>query len=405
MKPREESGAGSIDRSRRLEVLNGADLPFDDPASFSQDPMQEDAGPRAPAWTRDMPISVNDTYGDPFIPEQVANTVVKLRSLSRHRAPIAIFTKAGYDENVFAQLESIPVKDKVVVFYSLTGLNEGGISFAERVRAIVAIRRIFTNTLVFTRPIIRNRNDDSATLRSLAEVAAEHTGLLVLGGLHDAKKQKNMESSVEDKLLSYCAELGVAAFHKTSCAGSWLHGIKCWVHDLAKPQNLDALRSLGYQFELADGSVVLERGTTGDINFIRMLTLADVFVHDLISNYNLLTMPVGQRKLEATSSWFAWSENIEVCLDCNYCIIKQIEYLKKMRVRIGVHPTRLPEIVTGVPQSDTFAKFRLTKLPKNDTGNRHRYADVRTVKPCRAPIYPRGTVPQHPTSSTASGTA
>ncbi len=73
-----------------------------------------------------------------------------------------------------------------------------------------------------------------------------------------------------------------------------------------------------------------------------------------------------------------------------------------MRVRIGVHPTRLPEIVTGIPQTDAFAKFRLTKLPKNDDVRRHRYADVRTVKPCRAPLYSRalarGDVRQPPAS-------
>jgi hypothetical protein len=293
------------------------------------------------------------------------------------------------------------VRDKVVVFYSLTGLDEGGISFDERVRAIIALRRIFPDTLVFTRPIIRNRNDSPEMLRKLADVAAEHTGLLVLGGLHDAKKRKNVETSVEDLLISYCAQRGVPTFHKTSCAGSWLHGADCWVHDLGEPRNLDALRSLGYEFDVRDGSVVLERGTTGDINFIRMLTRADVFIDDLISNYNMLTMPVGERKLEATSSWFAWSENIDTCLDCNYCIIKQIEYLKKMRVRIGVHPTHLPEIVNGLPQVDAFAKFRLTKLPKNDDVRRHRYADVRTVKPCRAPLYDRSrtALPQHPAAA------
>jgi hypothetical protein len=387
--PRDQTEIETVREHPPLRVLTGADIPFDEPSPFMLDPMQQDAGSDAPGWTRRLPISVNDTYGDPFIPEQVANTVVKLVSLKAHKAPIAIFTKAGYDEAVLAQLESVPVKDKVVVFYSLTALDEGGISFDERVRTIVALRKIFPNTLVFTRPIIRNRNDDAATLRRLAEVAAEHTGLLVLGGLHDAKKRKNVESTVEAQLISFCDELGVPTFHKTSCAASWLHDQECWVHGLAKPVNLDVLASLGYRFSVADDSVVLARGTTGDINFIRILTAAEVFIEDLISNYNLLTMPVGDRKLETTSSWFAWSENIDVCLDCNYCIIKQIEYLKKMRVRIGVHPTRLPEIVVGEREASAFPSFRLTKLGKDNSESRHRYADVRIVKPCRTSLYDR----------------
>lgn len=368
-------------------VLSGEDLPFESTDAFRLDPMQSDAGEAAPDWTRRVPVSVNDTYGDPFIPEQIDNTVAKLASLATHRAPIAIFTKAGYDEAVLQKLHSVAHVDKVVVFYSLTGLDEGGISFDNRVRFIAAIKRIFPNTLVFTRPIIRNRNDDPATLRRLSEVAAEHTGLLVLGGLHDSKKRKKIEQPIEAQLIEFCDELGVKTFHKTSCAGAWLHGLDCWVHGLGAPRNLDVLVALGYEFGIANNSVVLERGTTGDINFVRMLTRSNVYVHELVSNYNLLTLPSGRRKLESTSSWFAWSENIPTCLDCNYCIIKQIEYLKKMQVRIGVHPTRLSEIVVGTESTIDFDKFRLNKLPDVEQG-RHTYADVRVSKPCRVPLYP-----------------
>ncbi|SEG94219.1 hypothetical protein SAMN05216223_12981 [Actinacidiphila yanglinensis] len=368
-------------------VLSGEDLPFGSADAFQFDPMHSDAGEAAPEWTRKIPVSVNDTYGDPFIPEQIDNTVAKLTSLATHRAPIAIFTKAGYDDAVLEKLHGVAHVDKVVVFYSLTGLDEGGISFDDRVRFIAAIKRIFPNTLVFTRPIIRNRNDDPAMLRRLSEVAAEHTGLLVLGGLHDSKKRKKIELPIESQLIEFCDELGVKTFHKTSCAGAWLHGLDCWVHGLGAPRNLDVLVALGYQFGIANNSVVLERGTTGDINFVRMLTRSNVYVHELVSNYNLLTLPSGHRKLESTSSWFAWSENIPTCLDCNYCIIKQIEYLKKMQVRIGVHPTRLPEIVVGTDSAIDFDRFRLTKLPDVEQG-RHTYADVRVAKPCRVPLYP-----------------
>ncbi|TDC79017.1 hypothetical protein [Streptomyces hainanensis] len=374
-----------IDVSLQSPTLSGEDMPFE-LVGFTSDPMQTSAGEATPPWSRWLPISVNDTYGDPFIPEQIENTTAKLASLSDHNAPIAIFTKAGYSSRVLERLGAVTHIDRAVIFYSLTGLDEGGISFEERVRMIAALKRLFPNTLVFTRPIIRNRNDDPGTLRRLSEVAAAHTGLLVLGGLHDAKKRKKIENSVEDQLIAYCDELGVKTFHKTSCAAAWLHGRDCWVHDLKGPRNLDVLVSLGYEFGVTDGRVVLEQGTTGDINFIRMITSSEVFVHNLVSNYNLLTLPSGKRKLESTSSWFAWSENIDTCLDCNYCIIKQIEYLKKMRVRIGVHPSRLPEIVTGARTTIDFERFRLTKLPRGESG-RHTYGDVRVTKPCRARVY------------------
>jgi hypothetical protein len=373
-------------------AVRGGDVAFGSPESFIDDPMMTDTGPGAPPWTRTLPVSVNDTYGDPFIREQVGNTVTKLASLRTHRAPIAIFTKAGYDADVLDQLAAVADNGNVVVFYSLTGLDEGGIGFDERLRFIEAVHGLFSNTFVFTRPIIRQRNDDPATLRRLAHAAGDLTGQLVLGGLHDAKKRKRIDHSVEQQLIEYCDELGVRTFFKTSCAAAWLHDRRCWVHDLGVPQNLDVLAALGYRLAADDRTLRIAEGSTGDINFIRMLSGADVYVDRIVSNYNLLTIPTGTRKLEVTSSWFAWSENIETCLDCNYCIIKQIEYLKKMRVRIGVHPTRLPEIVTGSGGLETLATMRRTKLPTAAQSS-HRYADVRVEKPCRIGLYPRSPQP------------
>ncbi|HEY8455248.1 MAG TPA: hypothetical protein VIL34_06620 [Actinopolymorphaceae bacterium] len=359
------------------------------PEPLDDDPMMTYAGPESPEWTRRLPVSVNDTYGDPFIPEQIDNTAFKLRALEEHEAPIAIFTKAGYDAHVLSVLAKLPNASNIVIYYSLTALDEGGISFDERLHVIKALTEIFPHTFVFTRPIIRKKNDDPATLRMLAEAAAEYTGRLVLGGIHDSKKRKQLDFSVEEQLLGYCDELGVKAFFKTSCAAAWAYARPCWVHDLGPPRNLDAMVTLGYQFAANQRGVFLEAGTTGDINFVRMLTGADVYVQRLLSNYNILTIPTGDRKLEATSSWFAWSENIDTCLDCSYCIIKQIEYLKKMRVRIGVHPTRLPEIIQH-PATNPLEAFKYTKLPATADAC-HTYADVRTVKPCRARHYPSPT--------------
>jgi hypothetical protein len=337
--------------------------------------------PNAPQWTFDLPVSVNDTYGDPFIPEQVDNTIAKLVELRSHRAPIAIFTKAGPDPAVLAKLSQVADVEQVIVFYSLTALDEGGISFDDRVLMIKELRKLFPKTLVFTRPIIRGRNDDPTTLRRFVDVAAEHTGLLVLGGLHNPYKKKKLEKTVEELLVEYCDAAGVRSFHKTSCAGAHLTGAECWVHDLGAPRNLDVVAQLGYEFDVRDDQIVLREGTTGDINFLRMVTRATVYVESLRSNYNLLTTPVGDRKLEATSSWFAWSENIDVCLDCSYCIIKQIEYLKKMKVQIGVHPTRLPEIVERRGGRVDLSQFRRTKLSAKDA-DPHQYHEVRIAKPC-----------------------
>lgn len=51
-------------------------------------------------WYNYIPISINDTYGDPFIPSQIDNTIEKLKSLESHKMPICIITKAPYNEKV-----------------------------------------------------------------------------------------------------------------------------------------------------------------------------------------------------------------------------------------------------------------------------------------------------------------
>jgi hypothetical protein len=343
-------------------------------------------------WSKEVPVSVNDTYGDPFIIEQVHNTVAKLNLLGDQRHPIAIFTKAGPDDRVLDQLRTVSNADKVIVFYSLTGLDEADISFTERRRMIVSLTSIFPHVVVFARPIIEGRNDSAEMLSSIVDVAKELKLPFVLGGLHDRHKQKRLDSGVKEHLLDMCDDRGIPAFYKTSCAAAWAYGLDCWVHDIGEPRRVDVALELGYQLEVGEREIVLPAGTTGDINFLRMLCRTEVFVSEITSNYNVLTVPLREGLLlEATSSWFAWSENIETCLDCDYCIIKQIEYLRRKRVSVGVHPSRLTEVVDHDRGHQVLSTLRGTKLDrKRDVSTMHRYADLRVTSPCHTRRYPAG---------------
>ncbi|WEH12242.1 hypothetical protein [Streptomyces sp. VNUA24] len=340
-------------------------------------------------WSRDVPVSVNDTYGDPFIPEQVDNTVAKINLLQTQKTPIAIFTKAGPDEYVLERLRDVVKPESIIVFYSLTGLDEGGITYAQREEMIGRLTEIFPHVMVFARPIIQGRNDHEENLRRVVGVAKGQGLPFVLGGLHDPNKKKVLAGDVEQQLLDLCDREGVPSFYKTSCAGAWVTGLDCWVHDVGKLRNLDVAEQLGYDFRADDGVLVLRKGTTGDINFLRMLCRADVFVEEVVSNYNVLTLPLAPGiLLEATSSWFAWSENIETCLDCDYCIIVQIEYLRRKRVSVGVHPSRLLEVVDRQNGEYTHKRLRGTKISRKvDRSTLHRYADMRTTKPCHTLRY------------------
>ncbi len=333
-------------------------------------------------WFDRIPISVNDTYGDPFIIEQVDNTVFKLKKLMTHKAPIAIFTKAPYNKKVLEKLKDISHNPKVVVYYSLTGLNEGGYSFENRVDMIKGLNEMFKNVAILTRPIIRNRNDSPELLQKIVNVAKEHTsGYLVLGGVHDKYKNKNIDFTVENMLIEMCDKAGIRSFHKTSCCAAYIYDESCWMHDLGEPINVSVARELGYQFDVVDNKIILLEATTGDLNFLRMLTRAEIHAEKILSNYNLLTIKTGEQKYESTSSWFAWAKNINTCIDCDYCIIKQIEYLKKNQVSIGTHPREMIALVKENSTGIDLSSFKLTKL-KKEVVDVHSYKDVRVTKPC-----------------------
>jgi hypothetical protein len=340
-------------------------------------------------WSEEIPVSVNDTYGDPFIIEQVDNTISKLNMLLMQRRPIAIFTKAGPDDDVFTALRRVVNPRNVVIFYSLTGLDEGDISFDARREMIATLHTIFPNVMVFARPIIRGRNDNPENLARLVSVANELALPFVLGGVHDRHKKKQLEDQVQQHLLALCDQQGIPAFFKTSCAAAWAFGLDCWVHDLGTPKRVDIARRLGYGVDLVEDTLVLPKGTTGDINFLRMLCLAEIYIQEVVSNYNVLTLPLREGiMMEATSSWLVWSENIETCLDCDYCIIKQIEYLRRKRVSVGVHPSRLLEVVDHDKGHYALSGLRGTKLDRrSDLGSLHRYANLRITTPCHAHQY------------------
>lgn len=339
----------------------------------------------SPDWADNIPVSVNDTYGDPFIIEQLINTEMKVEVLKTQRRPIAIFTKAPYREDILDGLRRVAQNEMVVPMYSLTGLNEGDIAPENRREMVQAIKEIFGRVVILTRPIIPGRNDDEANLSMLVDVAAETSGIMVLGGIHDKHKRKRIGEGVESILLRMCEAAGVKAFYKSSCCAAYLHGQTCWLHDLGPAQNIEIAHALGYKFSIEGESLVLDSASTGDLNFLRMVTRSEVYARRVVSNYNLLSIETGGQKFESTSSWYAWAKNIDTCIGCNYCIILQIEYLKKNPVSIGTHPREILSHVAQGPGTD-FSQFRLTKMPKLSADFRS-YADVRVVKPCRKQFY------------------
>jgi len=345
-------------------------------------------------WWARLPVSINCAYGDPLLRQQERDTASKLLALheSAHEAPFGFCTKGILTDSGAELLASLPPDPRYVFRYSLTGLDEGGYTFSQRVDTIRRLGEIFgrERIIISIRPIIANRNDDSRTLGRIVEVAAATSRVLIIGGLHDAYKHKLVAERVDAFLRDCCDKLGVRYFYKSSCSSAFVTGSACWMHDLGAPRNLEALDMLGYAYEVDDSgtvpAVVLPEATSGDLNFIRTVTASSPKTCRLVSNYNLLTRSPIDIDIEHTSSWYVWARNLPQCLNCDYCIINDIEYLEQSRKDVGVHPAHLAMTLASAarrrPPAQKGGRARIS-----DGKGLINYADIRVPKECRRHAY------------------
>lgn len=347
-----------------------------------------------PEWWGYLPVSVNCSYGDPLLHQQELDTAAKLSHLisTGHRAPFGFCTKGLLSPRAEQMFRSLPESPNLVFRYSLTGLAEANYDFDRRVDSIRRLEDIFgkEKVIISPRPIIAGRNDDEANLARIVEIAAQGSRVLILGGFHNFWKHKMLSDHVDKFLRKECETNNVSFFYKSSCSSAFVTGTACWMHDLSEPRNLDVLAQLGYSFTIENEAqyarVVLDEATTGDLNFARMITGSLPATRALISNYNLVSPSPASQDIEQTSSWFVWARNLPQCLNCDYCIINDIEYLQQERKDIGVAPTLLPETLTKRHRLFTFTKGGLAK-PRPAADGRTDYTRIRIVKECRRHSY------------------
>ena len=338
-------------------------------------------------WWEYLPVCINNAFGDPLTKSQIDNTIFKLNCLENHKMAYSIITKAVIDDDIFNKLKNVKKSKNLVVMYSLTGLDEGGFTFNQRVETINKLKELFENIIILVRPIIKDRNDDMETLEKIVKVAKNTSGRLITGAVHNEFKRKSVKNDVREMLIRLCEENGVKYFHKSSCAAADITNNKCWMHNLGKPENLDVVRSLGYKFEILNGKIYLEEATVGDLNFLRMITKSYVYSKKILSGYNLLS--IGNEDdghiYEVSSSWFSWSVNTACSINCDYCIINSIEYLDK-KCEIGVIPSDI-EKRFKVANKNRFIADKFSKgkfVSKSIEEQCIGYNDLRTTQICMA---------------------
>lgn len=305
-------------------------------------------------WYENISVMINN-HGDPLTDNQVESTVNKSLSMKGYKNTVGICTKAVPSDFAFKELERLKGNNDINLFlaYSLTGLDEGGYSFDERVDVIKRMYDMFGQMTILLRPLIKGQNDSKENIERIVKVAASTSGRIILGGLHNRKLQKQLKDESHDYFIDCCNHYNVKYFNKTSCAIANQYSEPCKVHDLSEnPINLDVLDSLGYKYEILDGKIVLYQASVGDLNLIRYITNTLPYTQKLTTRLNKIST-VGNHNYELTSGWLSWSNNVYCDIQCSYCVMSLIDYLAD-GTPVGCHPKNLVDIRIDNTEKDAI---------------------------------------------------
>jgi hypothetical protein len=296
---------------------------------------------------RALPVSINNVLGDPFISAQVEDTFSKLDDLGStgHSGPISIITKFPFDDALLSRLSSYSGLKNLIVFYTMTGFSEGGMSFAQRLKVYERLSAIVPNTVLLFRPIIEGRNDSDKIIRTMLAACRQTATCLVYTGFYVQRGQnryKYLSKKTEAMLVRIAEEVGVKVFPKSSCATQHLLGGCCFTHVDGAPLHLPVLRRF-YLVDENEAQPVVRNISAGDRNFIRFICHANVSV-EISASYHFLTI-LSPGPLLCSSSWFSWSRIVDCSIKCWYCSTEYVFPECKQPESIGCNPSSLAHFV------------------------------------------------------------
>ncbi len=195
-------------------------------------------------YLRNLPVAVNNAYGDPGI--QWANTVSKLDQLSneRHSGPVVLITKSHLNRGKIDDLNFPGLNLMAMVSVSKLGSPVEPPNYTTRIDTMGMLTEKGIPTVAYFRPLIPGLNDDSDTIRQVLDDTQSvgvktlyYTGLMgtneVLDSLQIAlgfrqppppgfqrweKDLKLMDPRARREIEDGAKERGIKTFRKTSCA-------------------------------------------------------------------------------------------------------------------------------------------------------------------------------------------
>lgn len=282
---------------------------------------------------KNLPITINTSFGDPFQPDQWENTLYKVRRLKEqeYEGEVEVSTKWIVSDEQIETLHA--VNPDLWIMYGVTGLNEKrGISLEDRIDNYLKLCTQFGRTVLNIRPLIPGRNDSMTVLRPIIEAAARGNRLLKHGGYLDPSDLGNKKYKYEElraEIHALCEALGVNDQPRCASIVTEVTGRVNSTYDDLTPSHLDVLSALGFDYELVDGTVRLlgfngsEKVTKGDVSFAKLIVESSRVEDNWTDPHQYMQMvgPGGQ-VMACTSSWFHWAREVPCQVNCSYCHVR-----------------------------------------------------------------------------------
>ena len=190
-----------------------------------------------------LPVSINNLYGDPFFKEQEENTFEKLYELhkSKHIGIVSIITKSEINEKIAMRLGYYTKHLKLVVLLSISELPKRieGVA-GNRYNTISLCRKYGIPVLPYIRPFIPGENTNEEAIKKIfSELSKRFEGnrySIVISGLRGNEsilkkfeltqeynlRVKIIPKDIRELIIKYSTEYNAQVFERTSCGVAYI---------------------------------------------------------------------------------------------------------------------------------------------------------------------------------------
>lgn len=191
-----------------------------------------------------VPVSINNLYGDPFFSSQITNTFKKLETLKndKHKGIVSIITKTEITENIAKKLQSYVSDLNLIILVSISELPYKIEKIkGNRYNTLKLCNKYNIPCLAYVRPFIPNENTDENTINTIfKKIKDSGTNTVVISGLRGndeiltnlnfnkeefqnwSLRVKIMPPTVKKIIEKIKQEYQIQIFERTSCGVSYV---------------------------------------------------------------------------------------------------------------------------------------------------------------------------------------